>query len=165
MNRNEKIEMFIRFATNERQLLNKYAERAVGKSDAEDCVQDTLLKIYQNIDKFKRPYNMHSWAWKIFTNTIKNHYTAKNKKKRIPNNKLVSLDCLYNVGTSQDESPLNDEIVNAYNSMNPKFKKSFKLCVLENMTYVQAAKKIGIPKGTLMSRINRARICMRETLK
>ena len=162
MNQDEKLRLFIEFATKERHQMNKYAAIRLG-NEGEDCVQDSLLRIYQNLNKFGKPYDFHAWAWKIFTNTIKNYYNKKNnKRKRIPQNMLVPLENVRDKGVQQKESMWDDDMIKIINKVPALQKESFMLCVLRGYSYADAAEKLGIHYRTVGTRIHRARKCLRE---
>ena len=164
MNQDEKLRLFIDFATKERQQMNKYAAIRLG-NEGEDCVQDSLLRIYQNLNKFGKPYDFHAWAWKIFVNTIKNYYVrSNNKKKRIPKNNIISLDEVCDCGICQEENPWNDELVSGMECI-PGMQRKALFCIIKGCSYKETSEKLNVPLGTVMSRIYRARTYLREFFK
>ena len=166
MTESDKVKMFNDFATNERHLLIKYAKRHFG-DDAEDCVQDTLLHIYRKLNTFNEPFDFHAWAWKIFINMIINQHKKNNTKiKRIPKNKLIPLECIYNLADNQKNGDIwDDKFLKAFYGMSQNFQSVYVLCIFGDYTYQEAAEKLSIPIHTVGTRLFRANNYLREKLK
>jgi RNA polymerase sigma-70 factor (ECF subfamily) len=134
------------------------------RADAEDIVQEAYLRAYRFFDGF-RGEHARPWLLKIVRNT---YYTAYNQDA---GHALISLDA-ESAGTGNtldpaDESALPDALLEqadsrrlvnaALGELPPAFREILVLRELEDMSYRDIAAVTGIPIGTVMSRLSRAR--------
>lgn len=144
--------------------------RLITKEDNEDLEQEVYLKIWKNSDKYKERGSIKSWISMITKNTsldyLKSSYhkvfqtstsddfvmDSIKDKKISPEDKIVSLE-------------RQKKIVNAINSLKPKFKEVIVICEINGYTYEDCAKKLNCPIGTVKSRIYNAKKELAEKLK
>lgn len=146
-------------------------------SDAEDLVQDVLLKAYQNFDTYQAGTNCRAWLFRILENTFINRYRHKMREnayiesvksepfseaagqpERMPGaNDADFSDCDY-------FNSFPDEVVHALKSVSKDFRSIIILADLQELTYREIAEKLHIPIGTVMSRLARARQSLRRVL-
>ena len=127
---------------------------------ADDLSQDTFVKAYFNLKSFKEGMNFYSWIRKIAVNNSLNYLKIRKREKP------------YDEGHSprrNNPSPSNppqEQLIRK--RMNQKFHESlqdlpldqkaiFILRVFENLSYDSISQVLNIPRGTVMSRLNRAR--------
>jgi RNA polymerase sigma-70 factor (ECF subfamily) len=133
--------------------------------DAEDLVQDTLLRAYQAIDRFD---GAHARAW-LFT-ILRNTHVNRNRKRR-----PGLLDDPHDAETIPEtrqsdpaelaeQSAFRDAVVAAIATLPEKNRAVVELVDLDSCSYAEVALALGIPIGTVMSRLHRGRRQIREYL-
>ncbi|MBX3008461.1 MAG: sigma-70 family RNA polymerase sigma factor [Melioribacteraceae bacterium] len=137
--------------------------------DAEDLLQDTLLKAFRFFDKFEKGTNAKAWLFQIMKNTFINNYRKSSKQ---PNK--VDFDDVQNfyenikadevkIQHSENDAfsdVLDDEIVNALSILPDDFRTIVFLSDIEGYTYEEIADFMDCPIGTVRSRLHRARKMM-----
>lgn len=136
------------------------------EEDAEDLVQDTLLKAFRFFDKFEKGTNAKAWLFQIMKNTFINNYR---KNSREPNKvDYEDVQNFYeNIKADQVKSQhfegdafsniLDDELTNALSKLPDDFRTIVVLSDIEGYTYEEIANFINCPIGTVRSRLHRAR--------
>ena len=127
--------------------------------DADDLIQDTMVKALRYKNNFKEGTNIKGWLYTIMRNIFINNY----KRKKFQNTIVDSTDNQYflNAGTSPTAdtvtSSINEQdIMAAIDALKPEFKKPFTM-FLDGFHYDEIADELGIPMGTVKSRIFHAR--------
>jgi len=157
----------------EKRLLN-FLNRFVGNvAQAEDLVQATLLRVYQARGRFKGTGKFSTWLYTIAANLAKD-YLRKTKKYR-----LVSLEAPVGQsskvidfceadGESASETVQRNETARAVRLAVSKLPRHQRMAILlshyENMSYEEIGKVLGCSKGTVKSRIFRAKMRMKQFL-
>lgn len=139
------------------------------RAAAEDLVQETYMKALRGFSSFQPGTNFRAWMYKILRNTF---LTAQTGLKVHATESLDSDDDenpTEPVVTETPESVLlaraqQETIQKALERLPVKFREIILLCDLEEMSYQEIGETIGIPMGTVMSRLSRARKAMRELL-
>ena len=134
--------------------------------DAEDVVQDAYLRAFRFFGGF-RGGNARTWLLKIVRNTS---YTwlHQNRAQR----SATAFDEQLHTDTAESESPetlllrkADGQLLNqALDELPPEFREVLVLLELEGLSYKEIAEVVGIPIGTVMSRLARARHRLRESL-
>ncbi|MGA9798925.1 MAG: sigma-70 family RNA polymerase sigma factor [Terriglobales bacterium] len=140
------------------------------RAAAEDLVQETYMKALRGFSSFQQGTNFRAWMYKILRNTF---LTTQTGLKAWGS---VSLDSDHDddkpAEPAVSETPESvllarvqqETIQNALENLPVKFREIVLLCDLEEMTYQEIGETLGIPIGTVMSRLSRARKAMRELL-
>jgi len=138
------------------------------RAAAEDLVQETYMKALRGFSSFQQGTNCRAWMYKILRNTF---LTTQAGLKA---GTLISFDSdddkvAEPAATDTPESVLLarvelEAIQNALANLPLKFREIILLCDLEEMIYQEIAETLGIPMGTVMSRLSRARKAMRGML-
>ncbi|HEY9775467.1 MAG TPA: sigma-70 family RNA polymerase sigma factor [Planktothrix sp.] len=137
--------------------------------DAEDAVQETYLKAFRSISNFRAGTNMKAWLTQILINTIRDAYRRSNHRAE-----AVDLDEALGDGADVPTFPGPEEIL-CDDEIDPDLSIALKtmsetlaipLILREayEATYEEIANILDIPKGTVMSRLSRARTRLRELL-
>ena len=137
-------------------------------SDAEDLVQDTLLRAYRAIERFD---GRHPRAWLL---TIMRNAQVNRVRRRRPELLRDPDDALRQTSNAADggataETVVVDQMFDAnveaaYRALPEKFRTVVELVDLNGLSYREAAEVIGVPVGTVMSRLHRARARIRSKL-
>ena len=157
------------------QLVINHAYMMLGdKEDAYDMAQETFVKAFVSVASFSGQSSFKTWIFKIATNVCLDFLR---KKKRRPN--VLSLTSVDEDGnekvcdvadtksspdTISESNELKDIILEAIISLDEDYRAAIVLRELEGMDYKSISKILGVSLGTVKSRINRARIQLREKL-
>jgi RNA polymerase sigma-70 factor (ECF subfamily) len=150
--------------------LFNYAQWLTGnRAEAEDLVQETYLKGLRGFESFTPGTNFRAWMFRILRNAF------LSSRSGLRHTHSVSLDSDEEpgpeplaVGTPESElfRHRNQEaIARAIASLPLAFREVLLLCDVEEMSYSEIAETMGIPMGTVTSRLTRARRRMREALR
>lgn len=130
--------------------------------DAEDLVQDTYLKAFRSASQFRRGTNIKAWLFTILYNTFRNMRRDQGRSPIEVDSETVELAA----GSSpQDLSPeqiltratLDADLQAALDGLPDAFRQAVWLRDVEELAYAEIASVLGVPIGTVMSRISRGR--------
>lgn len=136
-------------------------------ADAQDLVQDTLLRAYRSIDRFDGRYP-RAWLLTIMRNANINR--VRKKKPDLLNDPDLTFERSPDFADHHDPeslvvSPVLDAAIEeAFEQLSDDFREVVELVDLDGLAYQEAANVLGIPVGTVMSRLHRARGRIREHL-
>lgn len=136
---------------------------------AQDVVQNTFLSVYKSINKLKIPEAFHVWIMRIA-------YTESINVLRSNKNKNVELPEFLDVNSMEDESSismdshmdgvmLREAIAKEINTMDNKLKDVAILRYVEDLSEKEISYILKIPKGTVKSRVHRAKIKLQGSLQ
>lgn len=135
-------------------------------ADAEDLVQDTLIRAYKAIDRFD---GRHPRAWLL--TILRNTHINRNRRQRPellrdPDGTSQQLNDLASaeLADASAEAGFDAEVERALNALDEPFRRVIELVDVEGLSYAEAADALGIPTGTVMSRLHRARRRIRDHL-
>jgi RNA polymerase sigma-70 factor, ECF subfamily len=145
------------------------------RADAEDLVQETVLRAFRFYDRFERGSNVKAWLLRIQYNTFVNRYRRTTKEREIKDRMVhepsgedvVSRDALRALTdpTGSALRPLiSREIERALAALPEDQRTVVVLADIEELSYKEIAAVIGCPIGTVMSRLHRARRVLRKHL-
>jgi RNA polymerase sigma-70 factor (ECF subfamily) len=123
-------------------------------SDADDLVQDTLIKAWTNRDKFEPGTNLRAWLFTILRNT---YYTAAVRRRREVRDETGKYAATLSTGPTQDWSLAIRALQHALAQLPDEHREALILVGAAGMTYEEAAEVCGCALGTIKSRVNRAR--------
>ncbi len=162
------------------EIVNRYKDRLlnfvfrfIGQIDeSEDIVQDTFLKVYKNKNSYENIARFSTWIYTIAGNLAKTEL-RKRKRRRIfsiskmgIDDKEFELSSTARTPEENTESIFNEKIIhNAIQKLPDKFRTVIILRDIQELSYDEISKIIGVPLGTIKSRVNRARLKLRELLK
>ena len=137
---------------------------------AEDVVQDTLIKLYTNASYYKNVAKFSTW---IFTIAKNNALTELRKNKRKKTDSLWTDDGKFIDISSKEESleskVQNEIAIDQLNKFLDEIPENFRIAVVlrdfQELSYEEISKILEIPIGTIKSRINRGRIQLAEKMK
>ena len=156
-------------------LYNGALRMSRNREDAEDLVQDTVLKAFRFFDKFERGTNIRAWLFTILTNTYINRYRKKTRQpvmvefqeERTKIKNHPSRDPIEISASGHVEAMLelvDDDVKAALDSLPDDFRLVVLLADLEDFSYKEIAEIVGCPLGTVMSRLYRGRRMLRKKL-
>lgn len=144
--------------------------RLITKQDNEDIEQEVYIKIWKNKEKYREKGSFKSWVNTIAKNTSKDYLkSAVVKNEQNSTSDELALNNIKDKKNNPEDSLILSErqkiIIEAIDSLKPKFKEVIMLCEIEGYTYENAAKKLNCPLGTIKSRIYNAKKDLAEQLK
>jgi RNA polymerase sigma-70 factor, ECF subfamily len=137
--------------------------------EAEDVAQDAFFKAYRNLESFQFDSGFYTWLYRIAVNAAVD--TLKKKKRR----GTTSLDedewlraSLQAEGPAPDDEPSGGELAvalrRAVDALPEKYRTILVLREYEGLTYEDLARVLKISKGTVESRLFRARMRLRDKM-
>jgi len=140
--------------------LRRYARALTHNPDlADDLVQDCLERAIRKRALWRPSGTVRSWMFRILLNIYRNDLRRRRRAPHLP------LDTLAADPPSLDTHPGRlalAETARAMQSLPMEQREVLLLVALEEMSYAEAAEVLGIPLGTLMSRLGRARATLRR---
>ncbi len=144
--------------------------------DAEDLVQETLMRGLCHFDQFRSGTNMRAWLYRIMTNAFINHYRRKRKEREILTREGADVSCGSLYGPGRVHAHLNPEgryvgdslsatVVNAIEAVPEHYRVVVILADLMDFSYQEIADVLEVPVGTVMSRLFRGRQQLRRRLR
>lgn len=161
-------------------LVNRYKDKLINfiyhylkdPESAEDVVQETMIKLYQKKHYYKEIAKFSTWLYTIAKNlantelrkrknrktTLLSHFSNDDKTYEIPSDDLE-------IGQHVQTDIVTEIIKKAINKLSEKFKTVIILRDIQEIPYEEISEIIGVPIGTVKSRINRARLQLQVELK
>ncbi len=146
------------------------------QAQAEDLVQEAVLRAWQNWHQFTDGTNCRAWLLRILTNTFINGYRRKSKEREILDHeqeggygdRFFCRDAARRWACPEhgfNRRNLSPTVVGALADLKPEFRDVVVLSDLRGLAYKEIAELIGCPIGTVMSRLFRARRALRDRLR
>lgn len=135
--------------------------RIAGRQDADDLTQQVFLKMFSNLNQFDGQSKLETWLYRLATNEALQHLR---RKKRLATQPLVAEP------SADDPNPLLESeqlqiLELALSRIDPELRAMLSLKEEQNLSYREIADALGIPEGTVGSRLNRARKELRAELE
>lgn len=144
-------------------------------SEAEDLVQDALVRAYRFQHHFEMGTNLKAWLLRILTNTFINHYRRSVRERRVLDTEegtpvgdgvmsRAAMRGLTDSTSVAQEGLLRSEILAALDNLPEDYRLMIVLADIEELSYKEIAEAVSVPIGTVMSRLHRARKLMQKQL-
>lgn len=142
------------------------------RADAEDLVQDTLVKAFRFSERFTRGTNLKAWLYTLLHNTWRNRRRDAARDTVEVDSELVDEAASQPGGPAAFENPerilmretLDADLQAALDGLPDVFREAVWLRDVEELSYAEIAGMLGVPAGTVMSRISRGRRLLFKTL-
>lgn len=134
---------------------------------AHDVTQETFLKLYKTLSRFRGQSRLSSYLYRIATNA---GIDAARKRAQHPVSSgdaqadLLTVEAPQTANDGPDAGEVNAAVQAALQKVDPVFRAAFALVDLDGLSYEEAAVQLGVPVGTVKSRVFRARGELRELL-
>ena len=145
--------------------------------DAEDLVQDSLLRAYRFWDSFEQDSNCKAWLLRIVTNTFINEYQRRKRSRQVLDAATAEQDAtdgvLVHAEATDRQSPeralidrsVSDDVQRALDALPDDFRTAVVLCDVQGLSYKEIAEIMQTPVGTVMSRLFRGRKLLAAALR
>ena len=160
------------------ELVNRYKDKLLNFifqflgdiEQAEDVVQDTMLRLYEKKHYYKEIAKFSTWIYTIARN-LANTELRKKKRRKTTYLSQLSKERQFEIPATQDDVDqslqnefIHDRIQSAINNLPEHFKVVIILRDIQELSYEEISKIVEVPLGTIKSRINRARIQLQAEL-
>ena len=161
-------------------LVNRYKDKLINfiyhylkdSESAEDVVQETMIKLYQKKHYYKEIAKFSTWLYTIAKNLANTELRKRKNRKTTLLSQFSNDDKTYEIpsddleiGQQVQTDIVNKIIKDAVNQLSEKFKTVIILRDIQEISYEEISEIIGVPIGTVKSRINRARLQLQVELK
>lgn len=144
--------------------LRRYARALTGDVfRADDLVQDTLERAWSRFGLWRRGSDLRAWLFTIMHNVYVNHCAAR-RESAIGTPLEEDLDGLPLTPSPEHALGLR-ELAQSLNRLPAEYREVLLLVGLEGFRYEEAAEVLGVPVGTVMSRLSRARERLRRMME
>jgi RNA polymerase sigma-70 factor (ECF subfamily) len=145
-------------------------------ADAEDLVQETMMRGYRAFNRFEPGTNLKAWLFRILTNAYINTYRKKQREPRKVSQDEVEDFDLYRELKDHDpnlsvtpetivlDSLVDSDILEAIDDLPEQFRMAVVLSDVEGFSYAEMAQIMDVPMGTVMSRLHRGRKALQKRL-
>jgi len=133
------------------------------RQEAEDAVQEAYLRAWKAFDRFTPGTNCKAWMFKILLNVIRNHRRRWFRRLFVADDpNTLAENLVYQAPVA--ESITDQQVLAAFQKLPPRFAEVIMLADVYEFTYKEVQQTLGIPLGTVMSRLSRGRGLLREYL-
>ena len=144
--------------------LYSVAYRLAGNADdAQDLVQEALIRVRRGLERYE-PGSLEGWLARIVTNVFLDEIRRRRRRptSALPDDPERVLPVT--AGADEMSQVLSADVQSALASLPEEFRVPVVLCDVADQSYEQIAKTLGVPIGTVRSRIHRGRRLLRAVL-
>jgi RNA polymerase sigma-70 factor (ECF subfamily) len=142
-------------------LLLRLRRRCADRAIVEEAVQDTFMTIWRKPASFAGTGDVGAWVWGIGIRQLLNHMRTRKSPAwhlLVRSDRIVSAEDEVLVGIEHGD------VAGAIGQLSPELRAVVQATVLDGLTTREAARLLGIPNGTVKTRMARARHQLREAL-
>jgi RNA polymerase sigma-70 factor (ECF subfamily) len=169
-----------------RVLVERYQERAYGlalrvlrdEEWARDVVQEGFLKVYRSLDRFEGRSSFYTWLYRIVLNLCLDAKRSDRSNRQVEWDETAPLEAdpgsadavsaahqeFEGPAGSLERAELREFMARAIEQLPDDARQTLLLREVEGLSYAEIAECLGVPKGTVMSRLHHARRRVREVL-
>jgi RNA polymerase sigma-70 factor (ECF subfamily) len=144
------------------------------QQDAEDLVQDTFAKAFNSFHQFEPGTNLKAWLYRILTTTFINTYRKDQRRPQISDGEVEDWQIFEAASHTSDQGKSAEDVVlenlpdgdvkEALSAIPEDFRMVVYYADVEGYSYKEIAEIVGVPTGTVMSRLHRGRKLLRASL-
>ena len=134
-------------------------------ADAQDLVQDVLLRVRRGLATY-RPGSLEAWLSRITTNAFLDDVRRRRRRptEPLPDEPDRVLAAGDDVETALARTTLPEDVQAALRALPEDYRVAVVLCDVVGLPYEDIAEQVGVPVGTVRSRIHRGRLALRRAL-
>lgn len=136
---------------------------AKDEDEAADILQDTFIKIFQNIEKYQFKGSFEGWLKRIAITTAIDQYHKSKKEQKNDNIDVASISEIDDF--SIEDNLAANELLKIIQKLPPGYKMVFNMYVIEGYKHQEIASKLGITDGTSKSQLAKAKNMLRDLLR
>lgn len=150
---------------------------SMNRQEAEDLTQEAFFRAYRNFESFEGDKPFENWIFRIVTRLFLDANRAKRRRVQAissdaprlndGNDEAMLIEAADNKPTPEQmllQNVLNEDLAVALNTLQPEQRALVHMADVENIPYQQIAEQIGVPVGTVRSRLHRAHRKLRMML-
>jgi RNA polymerase sigma-70 factor (ECF subfamily) len=145
-------------------LFNLLYRMIQNREEAEDILQETFLRVFRERNSYDPTFAFSTWIYTIALNLCRNELKRK-KRFKFFGIDLIKNDKRFAVETEIKTDFISSTLENAISSLPVRYRTVFLLREINQLSYEEMSESLGIPLGTVKSRVNRARLMLRDKLK
>ena len=141
--------------------------------DSKDAAQEAFIKAYRSLKGFRGESKFSTWLYRI-TNNVCLDYLRKRNRRELPldlgmddsdgETRAVDIPADVDVESAVEDSEFRSLVQKAINSLPAHHRIMIIMRDIQDLSYTEIAQLIGVPEGTVKSKINRARKILRDAL-
>ena len=142
--------------------------------DANDLLQETVVRAYRFFHQFERGTNCRAWMLTILFNNFRNGYRKSSREqpasspeefeRKLENESLRADPAGSNPEAMLSRQGMEGEVELALGSLPAEFREAVLLVDVEELSYQEVSGVLNVPIGTVKSRVSRGRAILRDTL-
>lgn len=153
------------------QYIRKYGKRLYGlcmtlcadKHEADDLYQDTWVKVIRSFDSFDASKDFEPWLTRLCVNTYRDKLRRLSRSPFLNFSSNETKDAVFSTASAPEREDYSD-LYAAIDQLPEKLRLAIILFYFEGMDISKTAQTLGIPPGTVKSRLNKARKLLKEVL-
>jgi RNA polymerase sigma-70 factor (ECF subfamily) len=141
------------------------------RSDAEDLLQETLLRAWRYWPNYREQDNCRAWLQRIMLNTFCSERRSSTRKRRLIAGYALAQDAAADAASAEAVTAgephglvSHEQISCSLKALKPEQARILRLVDMDERSYREAAAELACPVGTVMSRLHRARLALRTLL-
>ena len=144
-------------------------------ADAEDLLQETVLRAFRFFHQFTEGTNCRAWLLAILYNNFRNAYRRNSREQPAGSSEELDHEMEAHGGTSDQSCQNPEEVLGgrmigrrieiALESLPVEFRETLIMVDVQDLSYQEVAEVLAVPLGTIKSRVSRARALLREALR
>ena len=142
---------------------------SLSRPDAEDIFQNTLLKIYTNLNDFDSSLKFSSWAYRITHNEtisfIRHRHARPDIGARFTDADFAKIVSALNPAAAASQNLIREKLIAAVSALSPKYRDVIILKFLEDKNYEEISDILKKPVGTVATLISRAKRQLAQIIK
>jgi len=159
-----------------RELVSRYknyvfaliGRQVVDRDLAQDLSQEVFIKVYRALSKYRGEASFKSWLTRIALNTTHSYFRSKRFRQRSKN--ILFEEKLVDTNGQSDHDPIEQKYLKTtfklcFGKIAATMQEIIALCGFQELSYQEVAETLDIPVGTVRSRLNRARITLKECME
>jgi RNA polymerase sigma-70 factor (ECF subfamily) len=156
-----------------RLLVERYQRRLIGlawgllgsRPDAEDVAQETFLRAFRSIGSFRGQSSFRTWLFQIAINATRTYRRTRDGRHEDTRGGAMEFETTPDAGSLERAVIARDRVRRALATLPPDLREAVVLRDVNGLDYREIAQALGVPMGTVESRIFRGRARLKQTLE